>query len=215
MQEKDNSNLGRNFGLPFRSLWLDPLACILTRSMNHPLEAFLKLKSTSLQVDSILPQPCQLPQGEFTHLFFKENKLISSTSNNFPACGNESTATPHPNLNHKYFWSAVQACSPSATPFTSISATFFSRQMAPTPSQLPLTPCQHHAHPPLSSVLSLTQFPQIWQTTVSSFSLKRNSAPARQDPGNLVRQMGMGIREWVQGFPMEVFWLFSQYNWLF
>lgn len=38
---KDNSNLGRNLWLPFKFLWLDPLACMLRRSMNHPLEAFL------------------------------------------------------------------------------------------------------------------------------------------------------------------------------
>lgn len=186
MQGKNNLNLGRNLGLPFRFLWLDPLACILRRSMNHPIEAFLQLKSASLQIDSILPQPCQLPQGEFTHLFFKENNLISSTINNFSACGDVSTLTPLPNFNQKYFWSAVQACSPSATPFTSISATCFSRQMVPPPPSSPWRPANtmpsHPCHLPLVTN-PVPSHMADYSLLLLSKKIHCTSTPAPRSPG--------------------------------
>lgn len=145
------------------------------------------------------------------NFWFSESKLTPSIINNNPLCGLEKD--PYLTYSHtkpkvflKCHTNSFSFCHLLYLHLSNLHQTDGSHPHSAPLDTLP-TPC------PITLViclLFLTQFPKIRQTTFSSFSLKRNTAPACLYPENLVKQMWSEIREGVEGFPTEGFWLFSQ-----
>lgn len=195
MQGRDNLNLGRNFWLPFRLLRLDLLACIPRRSMSHPLEvafvAEIHFPAGWFNIAIPLWGKANVSFRSVSSPTFCSMKISSYWASLITSlCVGYKWVQVYPTLKPKVFLKCcanlVSFCHP---PYLQLSNLLLQADGSH-PLSVPLdtlpTPCPTTL---VICLLSLTQFPQIWQTTVFSLSLKRNTAPSCQYTENLVKQM--------------------------